>query len=54
MKTDKNFSKVTLIEHLEQLRRLLEIKGENIFKIRAFEKAEGVLEGSRRPGESNS
>lgn len=32
------------IELLEEIRRLMELKGENPFKIRAFEKAAGVLE----------
>ncbi len=33
------------IELLDEIRRLMELKGENPFKIRAFEKASGVLAG---------
>jgi len=33
------------IELLEEIRRLMELKGENPFKIRAFEKASGILAG---------
>jgi DNA polymerase (family X) len=36
---------MTAIELLEQMQRLMELKGENPFKIRAFEKAQAVLEG---------
>lgn len=34
---------MTAIELLEEIRRLMELKGENVFKIRAFEKAQASL-----------